>query len=63
VLQKVRTETGAEKLLVSLQAAIILSNRAITVRRDTVYQTPETIDAMLPKLKAGIAALVAANSP
>jgi hypothetical protein len=62
-LQKVRTETGTEKLLVALHAATIVSNRAIGVRRYTVYRNPETISAMLPKLKGDVAALVAANPP
>jgi hypothetical protein len=60
-LQKVGTETGTEKTLVGLHAATVISNRAIGVRRYTVYQNPDTINAMLPKLKGDVAALVAAN--
>jgi hypothetical protein len=60
-LQKGFTETGTEKMLVGLHAATVISNRAIGVRRYAVYQNPDTIDAMLPKLKSDVAALVAAN--
>jgi hypothetical protein len=60
-LEKVATETGTEKMLVGLHAATVVSNRAIGVRRYTVYQNPDTINAMLPKLKGDVAALLAAN--
>lgn len=60
-LQKVRTETGAEQVLVSLHAATIIGNRAIGVRRYTVFQKPDTINTMLAKLKSDVVALVAAN--
>jgi hypothetical protein len=60
-LEKVRTETGTEKVLAGLQAATIIGNRAISVRRYTVYQNPDTINAMLSKLKTDVAALLAAN--
>jgi hypothetical protein len=62
-LQKVWTETGTEKMLVGLHAATVISNRAIGVRRYTIYQNRDTINAMLPKLKGDVAALVAANPP
>jgi hypothetical protein len=62
-LQKVRTESGTEKMLVVLRAGTIIGNRAISVQRETVYQNPDTIKTLLPKLEADVAALVAANPP
>jgi hypothetical protein len=50
-----------EKMLMGLQAATIIGNRAIDVHRYAVYQGRETITVMLPKLKENVAALIAAN--
>jgi hypothetical protein len=61
MLHKAWTEAGTEKTLVGLHAATIISNRVIGVRRYTVYQNPDTINAMLEKLKGDVAALIAAN--
>jgi hypothetical protein len=60
ILSKVWSE-GTQKMLVGLDAATILSKRAIAVRRYAVYQNPETVDAMLAKLEDNVAALAAAN--
>jgi hypothetical protein len=62
MLQKAWTEAGTQKMLVGLHAAIILGNRAIGVRRYAVYQTPDTINTVLAKLKGDVAALIAANT-
>jgi hypothetical protein len=60
-LLKARTETGLEKMLIGLQAATVVGNRAIGVHRYAVYQNPDTINAVLAKLKEDVAAFVAAN--
>jgi hypothetical protein len=60
-LYKVQTETGTEKMLIGLQAATVISKRDIRVHRYAVYRNPDTINAMLPKLKENVAALIAAN--
>ena len=60
-LHKVRTEAGPEEMLVVLHAATILGKRAIGVGRSTVYQNPDTINAVLAELKDNVAALIAAN--
>jgi hypothetical protein len=60
-LHKVWTETGTEKMLMGLQAAIVVNNRDISVHHYAVYRNPDTINAMLPKLKDNVAALIAAN--
>jgi hypothetical protein len=60
-LHKASTETGVEKMLADLQAATVISNKAIGVRRYAVYQNPDTIKAMLVKLIDDVAALVVAN--
>lgn len=60
-LAKQRTDAGAEKVIVALQANAVIRTKAITVRRQAVYQDPDTIKAVLPKLKSDVAAFIAAN--
>jgi hypothetical protein len=48
-------------VLVVLQANAVVRTKAIIVRRQAVYQNPDTIKAVLPKLKSDVAAFVAAN--
>jgi hypothetical protein len=60
-LIKAGTEAGAQKVLVVLQANTVIRTKAIVVRRQAVYQNPDTIKAVLPKLKSDVAAFVAAN--
>jgi hypothetical protein len=60
-LTKKRTDAGAEKVLVILQANAVIRTKAIIVRRQAVYQNPATVKAVLPKLKSDIAAFVEAN--
>jgi hypothetical protein len=56
-----KTDAGAQKVLVILQANAVIRTKAIIVRRQTVYLNPDTIKAALPKLKSDVAAFVAAN--
>jgi hypothetical protein len=60
-LIKAGTDVGAQKVLVVLQANAVIRTKAIIVRRQAVYQNPDTIKAVLPKLKSDVAAFVAAN--
>jgi hypothetical protein len=60
-LIKNKTETGMQKVLVVLQANTVIRTKAIIVRRQAVYQNPDTIKAVLPKFKSDVAAFVAAN--
>jgi len=52
MLSKAWSETGTEKMLVGLASGHHVQNRTITVRRHAVYHNPDTINAMLAKLKA-----------
>jgi hypothetical protein len=61
LLQKLRTEAGTEKTQAGVYAVTIIGNRTIGVYRFAVYQNPDTINAMLAKLKGDVAALIAAN--
>ncbi len=56
-----RTGDGAHKLLINLQANAVVRTKAIMVRRQAVYLDPDTIKAVLPKLKNDVAAFIAAN--
>jgi hypothetical protein len=60
-LIKAGTDAGAQKVLVVLQANAVIRTKAIIVRRQAVYQNPDTIKAVMPKLKGDVAAFVAAN--
>ena len=60
-LIKNMTDAGAEKVLVGLQANVVVRTKAIIVGRQAVYQNSDTIKAVLPKLKSDVAAFVAAN--
>jgi hypothetical protein len=44
-----------------LWVVTIIRNRSIAVNRFAVYQNPDTVSAVLAKLKADVAALSAAN--
>ncbi|HEV2958130.1 MAG TPA: hypothetical protein VGX95_18610 [Xanthobacteraceae bacterium] len=61
ILHKLRTAAGTEKTQVEMYAATIISNRSIGVFRYAAYQNKDTVDALLAKLKANVAALIAAN--
>ena len=56
-----RTDADAGKVLVILQASAVVRTKAIMVRRQAVYENPDTIKAALPKLKSDVAAFVEAN--
>jgi hypothetical protein len=58
---KAGTESGAQKVLVLLEAATVVRTKAIVVRRYAVYQNSNTVKAVLSKLKTDVAAFVAAN--
>jgi hypothetical protein len=59
--QKARTEIGTDKTQVTTWAITIIRNRSIVVDRFAVYQNPDTVSAALARLKADVAALIAAN--
>jgi hypothetical protein len=60
-LTKQRTDDGAHKLFVNLQANAVVRTKAIMLRRQAVYLDRDTIKAVLPKLKSDVAAFIAAN--
>jgi hypothetical protein len=61
LIQKIRTEAGTDKTQLTVTATSIIRNRLIYVVRHAVYQNPDTVKAVLAKLKAEVAALIAAN--
>jgi hypothetical protein len=60
-LTKIRTDADADKVLVILQASTVVRTKAIMIHRQAVYQNPDTIKAVLPKLKSDVAAFIAVN--
>jgi hypothetical protein len=61
ILHKLRTQAGADKTQVETYAFTIIRNRSIGVFRYALYQNRDTVDAVVAKLKADVAALLAAN--
>jgi hypothetical protein len=61
LIQKIGTEAGTEKTQVTMFAVTILKNRSVFVYRFAVYQNPDTVNAVLAKIKVDVAALMAAN--
>ena len=61
ILYTLRTDTGTEMTQVEVHAATIIRNRSIGIFRYAAYQNPDTVDAVLAKLKVNVAALIAAN--
>lgn len=60
-LVKERSEDGTQKMLINLQADAVVQTKAIMVRRQAVYRNPDTVKAVLPKLKSDVAAFIVAN--
>jgi hypothetical protein len=61
LLQKLRTEIGTDKTQVVLFATTIVKNKSVFVYRIALYASSASVDAALIKLKADVAALLAAN--
>jgi len=61
LIQKVGTEAGKEKTQVVLYAVTIIRSRSMAIDRYAVYQNPDTVNAVLAKLKLDVAGLIAAN--
>jgi len=61
LIQKMRTEAGTDKTVAGLGAITVVRNRLLYLWRYTVYHDPDTVDALLAKVKLDVAALIAAN--
>jgi hypothetical protein len=61
LIQKIRTEAGTDKTQVTMFAVTILKNRSVFAYRFAVYHNADTVNAVLAKIKADVAALTAAN--
>lgn len=61
LIQKIRTETGADKTQVTIFAVTIVKDRTVFAYRFAVYVSADTVNGVLAKLKTDIAALSAAN--
>ena len=61
LIQKIHTEAGTDKTQVTVFAVSIVKNKSLFTYRFSVYQGPNSIDAVLGKIKVDIAATFAAN--
>jgi hypothetical protein len=61
LIQKVRTETGIEKIQVTVAATTVVKGKAIFYNLYTVYQDADTATAALARHQRSLAALFAAN--
>jgi hypothetical protein len=61
LVQRIHTEAGTDKTQITAFAISTIKNRSIFSYRFAVYQTADTVNAVLAKIKIDVAALLAAN--
>jgi hypothetical protein len=61
LVQKIHTEANTDKTQITLFAISLIKDKSVFTYRFAVYQNPQTVDAILGKIKVDIAALIAAN--
>ena len=61
LIQKIHTEAGTDKTQVTVFAVSIVKNKSVFTYRFGLYRGPQSVDAMLRKIKIDVAALIAAN--
>jgi hypothetical protein len=61
LVQKIHTEANTDKTQITVFAVSIVKNKSVFTYRFSVYQGPNSIDAVLGKIKIDVAALMAAN--
>jgi hypothetical protein len=61
LIQKMRTETGADKTQIILIAITVVKNKQIFAYRMAVYTDSDAVTALLAKFKGTVAALYGAN--
>jgi hypothetical protein len=61
IIQKLHTEANTDKTQVTVFAVTLIKKKSVFVYRFSLYQNPQSVDAVLSKLKADVSALVAAN--
>jgi hypothetical protein len=61
LIQNIHTEAGTDKTQITAFAITTIKNRSVFAYRFSVYQNPQTVDAVFGKIKADVAALMSAN--
>jgi len=61
LLQKIHTEANTDKTQITAFAISLIKDKSVFIYRFAVYRNPQTVDAVLRKIKVDVAALVAAN--
>jgi hypothetical protein len=61
LVQRIHTEAGTDKTQITAFAISTIKNRSIFTYRFAVYQTADTVNAVLAKIKGDVAALLGAN--
>jgi hypothetical protein len=61
LIQKIHTEAGTDKTQITAFAISIVKDKSVFVYRFAVYRNAQTAGLVLRKLKADVAALIAAN--
>jgi hypothetical protein len=61
LIQKIHTEANTDKTQITAFAISLIKKKSVFTYRFSVYQNPQSADALLGKIKIDIAALVAAN--
>jgi hypothetical protein len=61
LIQKIHTEAGTDKTQITVFAISLVKNKSVFIYRFAVYRNAQTANLVLGKLKADVAALLAAN--
>jgi hypothetical protein len=61
LVQRIHTEAGTDKTQITAFAISTIKNRSIFTYRFAVYQTADTVNVVLAKIKKDVAALLGAN--
>jgi hypothetical protein len=61
IVQKIHTEANTDKTQITVFAISIVKNKSVFTYRFAVYRGPQTVDAVLGKMKADVGGLIGAN--
>ena len=61
LVQKIHTEAGTDKTQITVFAITIVKNKSVFSYRFSVYQNPQTADALLARIRNDVASMMAAN--
>ncbi|MBV8751956.1 MAG: hypothetical protein JO328_03760 [Hyphomicrobiales bacterium] len=61
LIQKIHTEANTDKTQITVFAISLVKDKSVFTYRFAVYRTPKNVDEALARIKADVAAMIAAN--